>query len=79
MRDLPHVPERVAHHRAPIAVRRVERRLERRRAGRERARIRGVRVVDVDVQERREAVARFGGRHHDERSPIRISAGRPAW
>src|SRR5262249_46629996 len=55
--DLPDVPAGVAHHGAAIAVRGVERLLDRRGPGSERARVRRVRVGDVDVEECREDLA----------------------
>jgi hypothetical protein len=60
MRDLVHVAESISHHRSTVAVRGVERLLQTDRSCVERALVRGVGVVDVDVQECREGLA-FGG------------------
>src|SRR5712675_2279080 len=67
MRYLEEIIERVADHRSPVAVGGVKRCFHAGRSGRERALIRAVRVVDVDVKESWERLAIIGGAHHDQR------------
>jgi hypothetical protein len=57
MSDLKDVAKRIPHHRSTIAVGLVEGLFQRDRTGVERPRVRGVRVIDVDVQERGECLA----------------------
>ena len=76
MCDLPDVPERVAHHRPPIAVWRIERRLERDLARGEGEPIHLVRVVDIDVEKRRNGWRAPAAGTMTSESPMRILAGR---
>ena len=57
MRDLEDVAERVAHHRPSVAIRRVERGLQRDRPGVDRSAVGRVGIVDVHVEEGREQIA----------------------
>jgi hypothetical protein len=77
VRDLEDVAERVADHRAPVAVRGVRRVLQARRAAVEGPAVRRVRVGDVDVEERGEQVPLALGDTSTREPPMSRSAGRP--
>src|SRR5262249_37403710 len=77
VRDLEDVAERIAHHGPAVAVRHVDGWLHGLGAGAHRPPIDLVRIVDVDVEERREAIAISRRTHHDDRVTDQ-DRGRPA-
>jgi hypothetical protein len=66
MCELKDVAKWVAHHRPSVAIGRIEWCLDGGSSGRERLLICLVRIIDIDVEERRKQVTLRGGRHHDQ-------------
>ena len=66
MGDLEHVAEQVADHRPSIPIRRVKRHFEHLGASIDRSPERLLSIVDVDVEERREALTLADRRDHDD-------------
>lgn len=65
--DLPIVAKRVGNHRAPVSIRRVLRFFTGDGAGFQRTLVRGVGIIDVEVQKSRHRFTRSGSADHDDR------------